>query len=70
MLYFLSDYTEGCHPKVMAALAETNLESQPGYGEDRWCRAAADALRSFPRPLAGAARASPARRTAPCTTGQ
>ena len=47
MLYFLSDYTEGCHPKVMAALAETNLESQPGYGEDRWCRAAADALRAL-----------------------
>ena len=41
MLYFLSDYTEGCHPKILEALAETNLVSQPGYGEDLWCRRAA-----------------------------
>ena len=42
MLYFLSDYTEGCHPKVLERLAETNLVSQPGYGEDAYCRAAAE----------------------------
>ena len=47
MLYFLSDYTEGCHPRIMEALAESNLVSQPGYGEDRWCRAAADRLRAL-----------------------
>ena len=41
MLYFLSDYTEGCHEKILEALAETNLVSQPGYGEDLWCRRAA-----------------------------
>ena len=40
MLYFLSDYTEGAHPKVLERLAETNLISQPGYGEDCFCAAA------------------------------
>ena len=47
MLYFLSDYTEGCHEKLLAALAESNRESQPGYGEDRWCRSAAEKLRAL-----------------------
>ncbi len=47
MLYFLSDYTEGCHEKLLAALAESNRESQPGYGEDRWCRSAADKIRAL-----------------------
>ena len=44
MLYFLSDYTEGCHPKILEALAETNLVSQPGYGEDLWCRRAGEKI--------------------------
>ena len=47
MLYFLSDDTEGCHPKILEALAATNLISQPGYGEDRWCRSAAEKLRAL-----------------------
>ena len=47
MLYFLSDYTEGCHPKVLEALAESNLISQPGYGGDLWCRRAADRIREL-----------------------
>lgn len=44
MLYFLNDYTEGCHPKVLQALTETNLISQPGYGDDKYCAAAAEAI--------------------------
>ena len=47
MLSFLSDYTEGAHPRVLQALAETNLLSLPGYGEDLYCRRAADRLRAF-----------------------
>ena len=47
MLYFLSDYTEGCHPEVLEALAESNLISQPGYGGDLWCRRAADRIREL-----------------------
>ena len=40
MLYYLSDYTEGAHPRILERLQETNLISQPGYGEDRFCAAA------------------------------
>ena len=46
MLYFLSDYTEGAHPKVLERLAETNLISQPGYGEDCFCAAAREKIRA------------------------
>lgn len=46
MLYFLSDYTEGAHPRILERLAETNRESQPGYGADRWCAAAAEKIRA------------------------
>ena len=28
MLYFLSDYTEGAHPKLLERLTQTNLISQ------------------------------------------
>ena len=45
MLYFKSDYTEGAHPKLLDALLRTNLVSQPGYGEDCFCAAAAEKLR-------------------------
>ena len=34
MIYFNNDYSEGCHEKVLQALAPTNLEQTPGYGED------------------------------------
>ena len=46
MLYFLSDYTEGAHPKILERLAETNLISQPGYGEDCFCAAAREKIRT------------------------
>ncbi len=34
MLTFESDYTQGCHPKILEKLAETNFEQYSGYGED------------------------------------
>lgn len=46
MYYFRNDYSEGAHPAVLEALISTNLEQTPGYGRDRYCEAAADALRS------------------------
>ena len=46
MLYFLSDYTEGAHPKILERLQETNLVSQPGYGEDCFCAAAREKIRA------------------------
>ena len=47
MYLFDSDYLEGAHPAVLAALAETNFEQQPGYGEDRFCKEAAALIRSL-----------------------
>jgi len=31
---FLDDYSEGCHPNILAALAQTNLTQQTAYGND------------------------------------
>ncbi len=45
MISFDTDYTEGCHPKILNALAETNLEQHPGYGEDAHCARAAALIR-------------------------
>ena len=33
---FLDDYSEGCHPKILEALAETNLTQQTAYGNDEY----------------------------------
>ena len=45
MFSFRNDYSEGAHPAVLQALTETNLEATAGYGRDRYCEAAADAVR-------------------------
>lgn len=45
MISFGSDYIYGAHPRVLEMLARHNRESYPGYGEDRWCRAAEERLR-------------------------
>ncbi len=31
---FLDDYSEGCHPKVLEAMAQSNLVQQTAYGDD------------------------------------
>ena len=31
---FANDYSEGCHPSILEALAKTNLVQQAGYGDD------------------------------------
>ena len=41
MIYFTSDYTEGCHERILRRLTETNFEQTPGYGTDYHCRNAA-----------------------------
>ena len=46
MLYFMSDYTEGAHPKVLEKLCAENLVSLPGYGEDAACEAAKEKIRA------------------------
>ncbi len=46
MVLFQCDYTEGAHPKVLERLVETNMEQWSGYGEDDYCRSAADKIRA------------------------
>ncbi len=36
MYSFRYDYSEGCHPAILQALQKTNLEQQPGYGNDEY----------------------------------
>ena len=45
MIRFESDYLEGALPEVMQALCDTNYAQTPGYGEDEYCREAADMIR-------------------------
>ena len=47
MILFHNDYCEGCHESILKRLVETNLEQTPGYGEDAYCRAAADKIRAL-----------------------
>ena len=46
MLSFESDYTEGAHEKILERLAETNRESLSGYGNDPYCRSAAEKIKA------------------------
>ncbi len=45
MVYFTSDYCEGCHGRILRRMMETNLEQTPGYGTDYHCRNAAGHIR-------------------------
>lgn len=42
---FYSDYLEGAHPRILEALVSTNMAQTPGYGEDDYCRRAAQLIR-------------------------
>lgn len=46
MIRFNCDYSEGAHPRVLEKLVETNLIQTPGYGEDAYCKTAADMIRT------------------------
>lgn len=46
MLSFVNDYSEGAHPAILEALARTNLQQEPGYGEDAFCASARGRIRS------------------------
>lgn len=45
MILFESDYLEGCHPLILDALRDSNLEQTLGYGEDAHCERAAERIR-------------------------
>ena len=41
---FKNDYSEGCHPNILEALAKTNLTQQDGYGLDEFSLLAAQLI--------------------------
>ena len=45
-LSFASDYLEGTHPRILQALAETNLQKTRGYGTDEYTAEAYDLIRA------------------------
>lgn len=45
MYSFKNDYSEGMHPRILNALAASNLEQTEGYGEDRYSQKAAELLK-------------------------
>ena len=45
-MYFLkNDYSEGCHPRILSKLSETNYDATSGYGLDPYCEAAAEEIK-------------------------
>ena len=44
MIRFNSDYIEGCHPAILAALSQTNADQNATYGTDDHCARAAGLL--------------------------
>lgn len=40
MLFFVNDYCEGAHPKILEKLGETNMEKLSGYGTDKYTESA------------------------------
>ncbi len=45
MIRFNCDYLEGTHPRILEALAETNMIQTCGYGEDKYCEAAREEIK-------------------------
>ncbi|SHI18260.1 L-threonine aldolase [Sporobacter termitidis DSM 10068] len=43
---FNCDYSEGAHPRILNKLIETNLEQTVGYGDDDYCRQAAELIKA------------------------
>ncbi len=44
MVYFVNDYSEGAHPKVLDALVRSNSEPLSGYGTDRYTASAKEKI--------------------------
>ena len=45
MLSFVNDYSEGAHPAILEAFSRTNLQQEPGYGDDAFCTSARNRIR-------------------------
>lgn len=46
MILFTSDYTEGCHERILDALTKTNMEQTVGYGQDEYCEKAKEKIKN------------------------
>ena len=46
MVSFECDYIAGAHPKILKRLAETNMESLPGYGMDHYTESAKEKIKA------------------------
>ena len=46
-ILFECDYNEGCHPRILTRLCETNMEQTVGYSEDQYCAAARETVKRF-----------------------
>ncbi len=49
MIRFNCDYSEGAHPRILERLTQTNLEQSAGYGNDPYCRQAAEVIKTLCR---------------------
>ncbi len=47
MYYFINDYSEGAHPKLLEALVKSNEEHLTGYGSDPYCASAKEKIKAF-----------------------
>lgn len=47
MYYFMNDYSEGAHPKILEAIINENLLQNPGYGNDRHVKQATDFIKAI-----------------------
>lgn len=45
MYNFRNDYSQGAHPDVLQAVIDTNMIGIEGYGQDEYCKRAADKIR-------------------------
>lgn len=45
--FFRDDYSEGCHPRILAALQETSMTQQVGYGNDDYSAEAKTLIRAL-----------------------
>lgn len=43
---FKNDYSEGCHPNILQALLQYNLDQQAGYGEDEYSLKAKELIKT------------------------
>ncbi|MFV0412593.1 MAG: threonine aldolase family protein [Oscillospiraceae bacterium] len=53
MFAFKNDYSEGCHPQILEALAAANLQKSAVYGEDEYCEKARRCIQQLAGTAAG-----------------